>query len=121
MFGKSFLALQQTGLTLTTMEETAPTPPATLRRQVRVLAAGLSILIWGLYVALRMNDIRAARGVIYAPTHLSAIPFAVVLAYGMAAVCGLFLANRHRLAVVFRPNLGRVLEQIAFFADSGFP
>lgn len=96
------------------MENTHQTPPAaTTYRRVRLIALGLSVLIWGAYVLLRMDDLPAQEGFVYAATPLTAIPFALILGYGLATIFGLLLANRHRLRGVLRLTRGHIIGALA--------
>ncbi len=43
------------------------------------------------------------------PEGLAALPFAALLALGLAVLIGLAVANRHRWRAILRPNRGRVI------------
>lgn len=97
---------------LTPMESSDQSPPAT-RRNIRILAALLTVVIWGAYVLWRRDDVAALGRMTHVATPVTSIPFAVVLGYGLASILGLLHANWHRLRAVFRPNLGRIIGTLA--------
>ena len=47
------------------------------------------------------------------PEGLAALPFALLLALGLAVLIGLAVVNRHRWRAVLRPNRGRVIGALA--------
>ena len=88
-------------------------PPSMPWGLVRWVALPLAVLIWALAVFWRAPVLAGQQGVVFVVSALTAVPFALVLAYGIATLVVLFGVNRHRLRRVFRPNLGRVIGAVA--------
>ena len=90
---------------------TLPPPLPWLR--VRWVALPMAVLIWALAVFWRAPMLVGQPGMVFVVSPLTAVPFALVLAYGVAAIAVLFWGNRHRLRRVFRWNWGRVMGAAA--------
>lgn len=88
-------------------------PPPLAWRLVRRGALPLAVLIWVLAVFWRAPMLLGQPRMIFVVSPLTAVPFALVLAYGVAAIVVLFRSNRHRLRRVFRWNLGRMIGALA--------
>ncbi|MFC3183141.1 hypothetical protein [Cypionkella sinensis] len=88
-------------------------PPPMPWGLVRWVALPLAVLIWALAVFWRAPVLLGQQGVVFVVSALTAVPFALVLAYGIATLVVLFGVNRHRLRRVFRPNWGRVIGAVA--------
>lgn len=82
-------------------------------RLVRTVALPLAVLIWALAVLWRAPMLGGQRDIVFVVSALTAVPFALVLAYGVAAIAVLVGVNRHRLRRVFQPNWGRVIGAVA--------
>ena len=82
-----------------------------------MITAALTFLIWGCYVLWVRQALMTAANppAVFIATPASAIPFAAVLAYGLAIIIQLFMANKTRLGAVFRPNRGRIIGTLALF------
>ena len=93
---------------------TAPMlPPPMPWRRVRRVALPMAVLIWALAVFWRAPMLVGQPRVVFVVSPLTAVPFALVLAYGVAVIAVLFWVNRHRLRRVFRWNWGRVIGAVA--------
>ena len=88
-------------------------PPPLAWRLVRWVALPLAVLIWAVAVFWRAPMLIGQPRMVFVASPLTAVPFALVLAYGVAAIVVLFWSNRHRLRRVFRWNLGRVIGALA--------
>ncbi|MEO5615675.1 MAG: hypothetical protein ABIR04_12265 [Cypionkella sp.] len=73
----------------------------------------MAVLIWALAVFWRAPMLVGQPRMVFVVSPLTAVPFALVLAYGIVAIAVLFWVNGHRLRRVFRPNLGRVIGAVA--------
>ena len=88
-------------------------PPPLPWRLVRRVALPMAVLIWALAVFWRAPMLVGQPRMVFVVSPLTAVPFALVLAYGVAAIAVLFWGNRHRLRRVFRWNWGRVMGAAA--------
>ncbi|MES2432313.1 MAG: hypothetical protein V4586_00630 [Pseudomonadota bacterium] len=102
------------------MDEEKPTlplltalPPPMPWRRVRRVAWPLAVLIWALAVFWRAPMLVDQPRMVFVVSPLTAMPFALVLAYGVAVIGVLFCGNMHRLRRVLRWNLGRVIGAAA--------
>lgn len=73
----------------------------------------MAVLIWALAAFWRAPMLAGKPGMVFVVSPLTAVPFALVLAYGVAVIAVLFWGNRHRLRRVLRWNLGRVIGAVA--------
>ncbi|OYU41245.1 MAG: hypothetical protein CFE33_04125 [Pseudorhodobacter sp. PARRP1] len=80
-----------------TMPLLSALPPPMPWRQVRRVAWPLAVLIWGLAVFWRAPMLVDQPRMVFVVSPLTAVPFALVLAYGVAVIAVLFCGNRHRL------------------------
>ncbi|WP_430465063.1 hypothetical protein [Tabrizicola sp.] len=76
------------------------------------LVLGLSLALAGLLMALRLWWVEPASPNIV-PKGWAALPFAAMLAFGLAVVIGLAVANRGRWRAVLWPRRSRVLGALA--------
>ena len=88
-------------------------PPPLPWRWVRRVALPTAVLIWALAVFWRAPMLAGQPGMVFVVSPLTAVPFALVLAYGLAVIVVLFWENAHRLRRVFHWNLGRVIGAVA--------
>ena len=88
-------------------------PPPLPWRRVRRVALPLAVLIWALAVFWRAPMLLGQPRMVFVASPLTAVPFALVLAYGVAVIAVLFWVNAHRLRRVLRWNLGRVMGALA--------
>lgn len=88
-------------------------PPPMPWRRVRWAALPMAVLIWALAVFWRAPMLVGQPSMVFVVSPLTAVPFALVLAYGVAVIAVLFWGNRHRLRRVLRWNLGRVMGTVA--------
>ena len=88
-------------------------PPPLPWRWVRRVALPLAALFWALAVFWRAPMLLKQGGMIFVASPLTTVPFALVLAYGIATSAVLFWANRHRMRGVLRLNRGRVVGALA--------
>ena len=91
-------------------------PPPLPWRWVRRVALPMAVLIWALAVFWRAPMLVGQPSMVFVVSPLTAVPFALVLAYGLAVIAVLFWVNRHRLHRVFRWNWGRVIGAVALAA-----
>ncbi len=91
-------------------------PPPLPWRWVRRVALPMAVLIWALAVFWRAPMLVGQPRMVFVVSPLTAVPFVLVLAYGLAVIAVLFWVNRHRLQRVFRWNWGRVIGAVALAA-----
>jgi hypothetical protein len=84
-------------------------PPAPTKPQVSVpLLLALTVLISAITFVARLWWIEPTFPRIV-PKGLAALPFAAIVAFGLALVICLAVANRHRWRAVLHPNRGRII------------
>ena len=82
-------------------------------RRVRRVALPMAVLIWALAVFWRAPMLLGQPRMVFVASPLTAVPFALVLAYGVAVIAVLFWVNAHRLRRVLRWNWERVIGAAA--------
>jgi hypothetical protein len=92
------------------------------RKQTRIFAILITLVIWGAYLLLPNPIISNARTHFFLPNWWSCLPFSLTLGYALALLITLFRCNLHRMRAVLRPNIGRLVGSfiLAFITPFGF-